>query len=1722
MEVSSADAPHIVDGVNTGDKYRGHVRQVERETSCSSDSDGTEVKDAQTQNSFGALFSKESVKEIFKLFDTDGDRMLASAEYRSAMKAAGVKLDADESHRLLHKYDTAHADGLRFHEFWGSFREAVALLPTHGGDFGDSKRQKKASGPSAKAKGNIASSSSILPQARDMGWTPADIGTFKTVFAIFDEEGDGNIEAAEVRSVLHALGATIDDAGTAALCRVADFDGDGQIDFVEFLYILAIPEIIVPTEQPPILTLLKECGWADTDIPIFNAVFAAFDVHEDKSIRATSLPHALKALGVPQNKLSDILADVKADGPNKLDFIDFLYVLKSAHASVTVKPKLLSLIEETRWTAFRIADYIALFSIFDKDGNDSVTAGEIESVLKSIGYTMPESGIERLMDELIGTDADEVTFIGFLTLVSFLELKDQQAGIYVKHRPSLIEAVESMRWTSAEIFDLHKKFKEKTKNHEEINKQDLIEVLAQMAQNAEYHFINNVVANADDDGTGMFDFIDFLLAFSRIATSYSVECAAMVSSAEMRGFFNLRDFIRSLATWLRRADEGETAQEERPPVSDAQKTGRKRCALKPTLAKSAGWLLAKKKKYVKKRCFKAFYAIINSSFALNLQVHLQDLVVTQCKHTLRAARSPASDSTRGYSRAFMHWMGVQRCRVGVSPQCKVVMSKRKRDACTASVSSGAVSGPGGSKHATARIAKIHDLVNAHSTNFRTDMLRQLHGDPTLQPSLVDDTDTIAQQWPPIRAMKGMSKPPTIGQSGWLSDPVPLKEVSSVPALPRCPSSTLRKSEGTTVAPFTESGSSRPLVSSTFPPEQRLFYREMAWAEQMAIGNPSFETRDGGRWPEEVYLEHSAKRGVLNVRSLACVADKRVLGMQPWMSDGELHSLADTIRAFDVPKNPCKEILLEDNRLTQQSRDAFTKIFAKTPQCEVLTLRDGKGLGGAAKGLISVLEVAPRTLKRLDISGIVLGSSSWTGLANLLGGFIHLSDLSLAQMQLGHTSQNMIVKIMEAMADLGRLKKIDLSHNNFRREGCQALIELLDESPVTDLSIAYNSGGPQRTFHDADLSSWETAYEPSYNPLLIVLERIMSVPRLTTLDLTFCAITYPCCFVLEGNLRHHPALHTLILADNPIGIEGMECLVRLAATSKCINSWRLNNVRSSVNNYARVRFDAYNPSGAYIFDMRNPFFREFARQAMQWCKEKKISPDAAFQACRIGKENVAPGDLVAATRSVREGVLTMTLWAELELGGHTNGRMLEKWQRERTVSLSLRRFATMSQFWEICESPEQQHMFLSAITKVASLKLGQMKWMVTHSHNGVSANVLIRWLLPAVEGDNMQVLDMAPRTHSRPLVLQDVQHLLYFNPDNPTKNYVLDLTKLVDYSVAERLLVVHKWERHLAKLMNLADTSPNQDGQNIHNLHVNRKPRPFTDDFTLPEGHNPIISFDYTSPIRVDKNAPSTNDRAFDSLLDSWTSSRSTCYSKIFALRRISHRIVLTLAQFMKVLQLEGVGKKARCTKEVLVACFQDLQEPRVELCVMFFNRCADRRNVCSPTILYNPALFRKKDFMALEKQLCRLNTFDFINICQKTVPLPNGTEILSNFGNEYELTLSKPEDRRLMTFFLQIATKEAGEHFCRTWYSEKPISITQASESAQLSDFVIPVTWLNELPTVGTIKFTYESEKENCILYDMRMEGAVKFGNWGDMPILQQSKMVLSSRTGDEIMRKTA
>ncbi len=133
------------------------------------------------------------------------------------------------------------------------------------------------------------------------------IAEFKEAFSLFDKENKGTIGVEELGTVMRSLGHNLTEAEISDMINEVDADGNGTIDFIEFLCFLARKLKDGETEDE-----LKEA-------------FAKFDRNHDGFLNAADIKAAMQELGerITDADIEDMLNEADKDGDRQLSYDEF-------------------------------------------------------------------------------------------------------------------------------------------------------------------------------------------------------------------------------------------------------------------------------------------------------------------------------------------------------------------------------------------------------------------------------------------------------------------------------------------------------------------------------------------------------------------------------------------------------------------------------------------------------------------------------------------------------------------------------------------------------------------------------------------------------------------------------------------------------------------------------------------------------------------------------------------------------------------------------------------------------------------------------------------------------------------------------------------------------------------------------------------------------------------------------------------------------------------------------------------------------------------------------------------------------------------------------------------------------------------------------------------------------------------------------------------------------
>ncbi|XP_038597257.1 calmodulin-A-like [Tachyglossus aculeatus] len=133
-------------------------------------------------------------KEAFELFDQDSDGTITTKELGTVLQSLGQNATEAELKAIIGKVDTDGNGKVDFPEFLSLMAQVMKE-----------------------------------PKAED---------GIREAFRMFDKDGNGYVSAAELRQVLATLGETLTDEEVDEMIQVADTDGDGKVNYEEFVLVL--------------------------------------------------------------------------------------------------------------------------------------------------------------------------------------------------------------------------------------------------------------------------------------------------------------------------------------------------------------------------------------------------------------------------------------------------------------------------------------------------------------------------------------------------------------------------------------------------------------------------------------------------------------------------------------------------------------------------------------------------------------------------------------------------------------------------------------------------------------------------------------------------------------------------------------------------------------------------------------------------------------------------------------------------------------------------------------------------------------------------------------------------------------------------------------------------------------------------------------------------------------------------------------------------------------------------------------------------------------------------------------------------------------------------------------------------------------------------------------------------------------------------------------------
>ncbi|KAL0627892.1 Calmodulin-like protein 3 [Plecturocebus cupreus] len=143
--------------------------------------------------------------------------------------------------------------------------------------------------------------------------TEEQITEFKEAFSLFDKDGDGCITTRELGTVMRSLGQNPTEAELQDMMREIDQDGNGTVDFPEFLGMMA-----------------RKMRDTDSEEEIREA-FRVFDKDGNGFVSASELRHIMTRLGekLSDEEVDEMIRAADTDGDGQVNYEEFVRMLVS-------------------------------------------------------------------------------------------------------------------------------------------------------------------------------------------------------------------------------------------------------------------------------------------------------------------------------------------------------------------------------------------------------------------------------------------------------------------------------------------------------------------------------------------------------------------------------------------------------------------------------------------------------------------------------------------------------------------------------------------------------------------------------------------------------------------------------------------------------------------------------------------------------------------------------------------------------------------------------------------------------------------------------------------------------------------------------------------------------------------------------------------------------------------------------------------------------------------------------------------------------------------------------------------------------------------------------------------------------------------------------------------------------------------------------------------------
>ena len=141
--------------------------------------------------------------------------------------------------------------------------------------------------------------------------TEETINQFRFFFNLFDKDSSGTITTKELGTVMRNLGQNPSEEELKEMIKEIDLDGNGVIDFNEFLYLM-----------------VKKMNTNDSEEELLET-FKIFDRDGDGFVSSHELRNVLASLGqeTTPEEIEEMIKEADIDGDGQVDYQEFVKMM---------------------------------------------------------------------------------------------------------------------------------------------------------------------------------------------------------------------------------------------------------------------------------------------------------------------------------------------------------------------------------------------------------------------------------------------------------------------------------------------------------------------------------------------------------------------------------------------------------------------------------------------------------------------------------------------------------------------------------------------------------------------------------------------------------------------------------------------------------------------------------------------------------------------------------------------------------------------------------------------------------------------------------------------------------------------------------------------------------------------------------------------------------------------------------------------------------------------------------------------------------------------------------------------------------------------------------------------------------------------------------------------------------------------------------------------------